>query len=92
MSDTPTPTPLQVINTFDWTNRRRWIWRTTVFCMFVVTYCLLQGEDLRLYETALTSAFTLLGFLGGSYVAGAAWENRSFIAGVTRRPPKDEEQ
>lgn len=86
------PTPSTPIGGFDWTNRRRWIWRTSIFCMVVVVYCLYRGDDLPLYETALTSAFTLLGFIGGSYVAGASWEHRSLVAGITRRPPKDEEQ
>lgn len=80
------------IGGFDWTNRRRWIWRTSLFCMLVIAYCLHRGEDLRLYETAVTAAFTLLGMIGGSYIAGAAWEHRSLVAGITRRPPKDEEQ
>lgn len=77
---------------FDWTWRRRWIWSASAFCALVVAYCLWRGEDLRLFETAITAAFTLLGLIGGSYVFGAAWENKSFVAGITRRPPKEEEQ
>lgn len=89
---TELPTPGSPIGGFDWTNRRKWIWRVSAFCMLVVAYCLYQAEDLRLYETAITAAFTLLGMIGGSYIAGAAWEHRSLVAGITRRPPKDEEQ
>jgi hypothetical protein len=68
---------------FDWTNRRRWIWRVTAFCMVVVAFCLWRGDDSRLYETAITWAFGLLGTLGGAYVFGAAWEHRSLVKGIT---------
>lgn len=81
----------QPLGGFDWTNRRKWIWRVSVFCMLTVAYCLWRGEDLRLYETAITAAFSLLGLLGGSYVFGAAWEHRSLVSGVTKQPPAGEQ-
>lgn len=40
------PTTAAPIGGFDWTNRRKWIWRVSVFCMVVVGYCLWCGEDL----------------------------------------------
>lgn len=62
---------------FDWTYRRRWLFMVTFFTMGVIGYCLWEGTDSRLYETAITASFTLLGALGGSYIFGAAWEHRS---------------
>lgn len=58
---------------FDWTNRRKWVFRTTAFCMCVIAYCVYTESN----ETALTASFTLLGAIGATYVGGAAMENMS---------------
>lgn len=71
---------------FDWTNRRRWIFGTTAFCMLVVAYCLYTGSDARIYETALNASFMLLGSVGGSYIFGAAWEHKQIAASKATDP------
>ena len=58
---------------FSWTNRRKWVFRTTAFCMVVIAYCVFTESN----ETALTASFTLLGAIGATYVGGATMENMS---------------
>lgn len=69
---------------FEWKNRRRWIWASSIFCMVVIMYCLFVGSDARIYETAMSSAFVLLGSIGGSYVFAAAWEHKQIATNATR--------
>lgn len=89
MSDLPQAST--TIGGFDWTYRRRWIWAATAFCMVVVAYCLWRGDDTRLYETAITWAFGLLGTIGGTYVFGAVFEHRSLAQNILRRPKEGQQ-
>lgn len=52
--------------------------------MVVIMYCLFVGSDARIYETAMSSAFVLLGSIGGSYVFAAAWEHKQIATNATR--------
>lgn len=61
---------------YSWVNRRRVIWASLAFCAGVISYCLIDGEDTTLNQTALTCAFWAGGAIVGSYCFGAAWENR----------------
>jgi len=60
-----------------WQNRRRVIFATLSFCALCVSYCMFSGLDTVLYQTIVTSSFTLAGAVIGYYVAGAAWTDVS---------------
>lgn len=62
---------------FSWKNRRRWIWFGTAFCAAVIVYVLHSGREDAVAETAMVSAFYLLGAIGAGYAFGAAVENVS---------------
>lgn len=65
-----------------WTIRRRIIVLTLIFCACVVTYVTYKGTDSRTAETIVQSAFYLAGAVIGSYVFGAAWEDRAKIGNL----------
>jgi len=67
---------------FSWRNRRRWVWSGTAFCMLVIIYVLVSGREDPVAETALVSAFYLLGAIGAGYAFGAAVENVSLARGM----------
>lgn len=61
---------------FSWKNRRRAAWANMTFSAAVISYILWNGEDTQVHEVAMTMAFwNLMGTIG-SYVFGAAWENK----------------
>jgi len=62
-----------------WTVRRRFMFIVIAFCMGVVSYCLWQNLESRVAETAVMSAFFVIGTTIGSYVFGAAWQDISSI-------------
>lgn len=64
-------------STAPWGKRRRLIYLILLFCAGVVVYVLSRELDLRIYETALLSAFALAGATIGSYVFGAAYDDAS---------------
>ena len=59
-----------------WKIRRRIIYSTLIFCMLTVGFSLFQGEDKKIYETAITMSFILAGSTVGSYVFGAVWDDK----------------
>jgi hypothetical protein len=59
-----------------WTVRRRLIIVVSAFCMLTVAYCLWHRLDSKVAEAAVTMAFTTLMGIVGSYVFGAAWEDK----------------
>jgi len=59
-----------------WRIRRRIIAVTLVLCAFVVIYLLFQGKDTRLHESLANGAFLLAGSVIGTYVFGAAWDDK----------------
>ena len=44
--------------------------------MLTVGFSLFQGEDKKIYETAITMSFILAGSTVGSYVFGAVWDDK----------------
>lgn len=69
---------------FQWTNRRRWVWVTSVFNMAVIGYVLWTDSDSRLAETALAAAFSLLAWVGAAYLGVAGWEHGRLAAAELR--------
>lgn len=62
-----------------WVLRRRFMWVVSSFCMGVIAYVLGSGLDTAPADTAMVFAFlTLLGIVG-SYVFGAAWDDRNLM-------------
>lgn len=63
----------------NWARRRRFMYAVSVFCAAVVTYILAKELDTGPADTAMTMAFlTLIGIVG-SYVFGAAWDDRNLM-------------
>ena len=62
-----------------WQVRRRIIVITLIFCAALVTYITFKGTDSRTAETIVQSAFYLAGAVIGSYIFGAAWQDRAAI-------------
>jgi hypothetical protein len=58
-----------------WRFRRRFMLATTAFSMVIIAVCLWRGEDLRIYETAITMAFGTISAVLGFYIGGATWED-----------------
>lgn len=67
-----------------WKVRRALIFTTLIFCAAVVVRVMWTGEDTRVNETLVLSAFGLAGMVIGSYVFGAVWDDR------TKRRPDDD--
>jgi hypothetical protein len=62
-------------NNGSWKIRRKLIICTLVFCAICIGYIMYKGTDSRLYETIVTSAFSLAGAILGSYIFGAVYED-----------------
>jgi len=65
------------MNEAKWENRRRVMFVTLAFCFGLITWLLVWGEpESPLHETMTQFSFVLIMTTVGSYVFGAAWENR----------------
>ena len=64
-----------------WSHRRRIIYASLLFCAGAVSYLLIYGEDTRLNETLANGFIMLAGSTLGSYVFGAAWDDRNKARG-----------
>lgn len=60
-----------------------WLWRRSVvlatlaFCGLIVGYIALSGPDDRVRETTVMALSALAGAVIGSYLFGAAWDDRN---------------
>lgn len=72
-----------------WTIRRRIIIGALLFCAGVIFYLTLWGEDVRLHETIALSAFGAGMMIIGSYVFGAAWDDRNVMQMLGREAYTD---
>lgn len=61
-----------------WKMRRRAVFGTLIFCAGIITYIVFFGSEKAVYETAVFSAFGLMGAIIASYIGGAVWEDTSF--------------
>lgn len=62
-----------------WDKRRRIIHLTLLFCAGVIVWMLLNGEDTALNQSIATGVLILAGSVIGSYVFGAAWDDRNVM-------------
>lgn len=77
-----------------WRYRRALVFAVSAFCAAVIAYLTARGQDTRLAESIASGAFLLLGTVVGSYVFGAAWDDKNVMAhdaGRARRPGADGE-
>ena len=61
-----------------WSKRRRYMYLVSLFCAGVITYILWKELDTKPAETAMMFAFLALITTTGSYVFGAAWDDKNF--------------
>ena len=64
-----------------WENRKRVIFLSLIFCAFCILYVMLTGEDTKLNETIVTMSFIAAISIIGSYVFGAAWDDKNVMKG-----------
>lgn len=62
-----------------WKNRRRVIWLTLIFCAGCVGYVLWDGSETVSAQTAVMCSFGLAATVIGSYVFGAAWDDKNHM-------------
>lgn len=62
-----------------WKIRRRIIIATLAFCAFVIAYSMVWGDERPVHETIVLGAFALAGAVIGSYIFGAAWDDRNVM-------------
>jgi len=58
-----------------WLHRRRIIYTTLAVCAAIVLYITYKGTDTRIYETLVTSSFSLAGLVISVYVFGATYQD-----------------
>ena len=70
-----------------WRVRRRIIYATLTFCATTVGWLVVTMPDTRLAETLATGAMLLAGSVIGSYVFGAAWDDKNHMTASRGLPP-----
>jgi hypothetical protein len=74
-----------------WKIRRRVVVATIGFCMGCIVYLMVRGEaDSRLHETIAMGVIGLFISTVGSYVFGAAWDDKNVMATLGRDAYRDQ--
>lgn len=60
-----------------WVWRRAFLWAVNLFSAWVIAYVLWEKLDTRPADTAVMMAFGTMMMSVGSYVFGAAWDDRN---------------
>ena len=58
-----------------WSMRRRAVFGSLLFAMFVIVYVMVRWEDTTLAETLVLGSFGLIGAVVAAYIGGAAYED-----------------
>lgn len=58
-----------------WKLRRRAVFGSLIFSATIILYIILFGQDTSVNETAVISAFGLMGAIIASYIGGAVWDD-----------------
>ena len=76
------------MNKPSWKYRRRVVFGTLIFCALAITWLVVRGEDIRLHETIAIGLIGLAVSVIGSYVFGAAWDDRNVMlhGGAPKEP------
>ncbi|UJX46652.1 hypothetical protein [Xanthobacter sp. YC-JY1] len=67
-----------------WRSRRFWVAGIEIYCAVGIGYLILFGQDTRLHETIATGLLALAGTTIGSFIFGAAWEDRGAYTALGR--------
>lgn len=62
-----------------WKNRRRMLFVLFAFCIGVITYTMIDGQDTKLNDTLVTMSFGTLIAVSGQYIFGAAWDDKNVM-------------
>jgi len=73
-----------------WRIRRRIIIGTLLFCGGEIIYLTAWGADTNLHSTIASGVLILAGSVIGSYVFGAAWDDRNWMGAVRGKRSEDE--
>lgn len=63
-----------------WERRRIVVFGTLAFCAVAVAYLIGWGDDTALHREIATALILLAASVVGSYVFGAAWDDRNVMA------------
>lgn len=74
-----------------WKMRRRAVFGTLIFCAVIITYIVFLGDEKAVFETAVFSAFGLMGAIIASYIGGAVWDDYN-MKKVTKETEMEEEE
>lgn len=58
-----------------WRMRRRAVFGSLLFAMFVIVYVMIRWQDTTLAETLVLGSFGLIGAVVAAYIGGAAYED-----------------
>lgn len=58
-----------------WRMRRRAVFGSLLFGMFVIVYVMIRWQDTTLAETLVLGSFGLIGAVVAAYIGGAAYED-----------------
>lgn len=72
-----------------WRWRRLFLWAVNAFSAWVVAYALIERLDSRVAETAVMMAFGTMMTSVGSYVFGAAWDDRNKMQLLGTKPGEE---
>lgn len=76
MNDAPQPSP-EGIYKGSWTNRRRVVFLTLLYCAGMVLYLAVFGSDTAIHQQISIALIGLAAAVIGSYVFGAVWDDHS---------------
>ena len=77
-----------------WKIRRRIVNVTLLFCASTIVWILWNADQGELYKLVVMCCFGLAAGVIGSYVFGAAWDDKNYmnmIKPISRRPPPVED-
>lgn len=72
-----------------WTNRRRVIFGTLLYCAAAIAYLIFRGEDTRLHQDIASGLILLAASVVGSYVFGAVWDDSRKTGNSSTERSKD---
>lgn len=76
---------LEWANDDPWKHRRRLMYGVTFFCMGVIGWVLYKDMTSAVAEAATMFAFVTMMSIVGSYVFGAAWDDKNTLDFVGKR-------
>ena len=75
-----------------WKLRRRAVFGSLIFSMFLILYVVVRWDSTRLAETLVLGAFALIGTVVAAYIGGAVYEDVRLPKYQDMRLPTEEEE